>query len=216
MSSVRTYSWSSEDGFSLTELLVSVSLLAMVIGGAYMALAAVNAMTDSVMAHQQASLAGTIAVERIASDIREGWSPTYTSGIPFRTRTATMTEFYLDPQAGDDRRQIVKYYTSADASGTFTLYRATGSTTTAVGASSITQTTPFTYGAPSVVSKGLTTNSLFTYYRQVAGLPQATASLPPSSVQIRIVTKATVGRTTATSTNITLAQMRTTYDYTSP
>ena len=215
MKAPSTYSWTSEEGFSLTELLVSVSLLAIIIGAAYMAMAAVNTMTDSVFAHEQATRAGTVAVEMIAGDIREGWTPRVNDvPYPFRTRTATMTEFYLN-QANDGRRQIVKYYTTADASGTYTLYRAIGATTSAIAASSITTLTPFTYSGPTIVSKGLTSNSLFSYYQQASGLPAATAAIPPASIQIRVVTKATVNRSIAFATNVTLTEMRTMYSYTS-
>ena len=211
-----TYSWSSEEGFTLSELLVAVSLLVIIIAAAYMAVAAVNAMTDSVFAHEQATRAGTVAVERIAGDIREGWTPRVNDvPYPFRTRTATMAEFYLNPN-NDNRRTLVKYYTSADATGgTYTLYRATGTTTSAVAPSAITSLTPFAYGTPTVVSKGLTSNLLFSYYQQSAGLPAATAAAAPASVQIRVVTKATVNRSTAIATNVTLTEMRTMYSYTS-
>jgi hypothetical protein len=170
-------------------------------------------MTDSIFAREQSNRAGAVAVERISSDLREGWSPTAEPGVPFRTRTAQIAEFYTSDDV-TGRLQLVKYYTVADASGgTYTLYRATASTTTAIGASEVTSISAFSYGTGRVVSKGLTRNDIFDYYQQAAGLPAATAAIPPSSVGVEVVAKAVVGKFSTVTTNTTLVQVRTLYDY---
>jgi prepilin-type N-terminal cleavage/methylation domain-containing protein len=198
------------EGFSLTELMVAVSLMLVVIAAAWLSITAVNNMMDSIFAREQANRAGAVAVERLASDLREGWTPVSDEvPAPFRQRTASIAEFYLmDPVT--TKVKLVKYYTSADATGgTYTLYRAQGVTSTAVGASSVTSLTPFTYSGAQVVAKKLIDGTIFLYYQAAPGLPAATVATPPAAVQVDVDTKATVGKFTATVNNETLTQIRT-------
>ena len=198
------------EGFSLTELMVAASLMLVVVAAAWLSITAVNNMMDSIFAREQANRAGSVAVERFASDLREGWAPVADlSPTPFRTWTASKAEFYLfDPVTS--RVTLVKYYTSADATGsTYTLYRAQGVTSTAISASSITSATSFAYSGAQVVAKKLTGGSIFLYYQAAPGLPAATVSTPPAGVGVTVGTTASVGKFTANVSSQSFTQMRT-------
>jgi prepilin-type N-terminal cleavage/methylation domain-containing protein len=205
-----TESLVESEGFSLTELMVAVSLMLVVIAAAWLSINAVSNMSDSIFAHEQANRSGAVAVERLASDLREGGAPpAETPQVPFRQRTATTAEFYLySPSTG--RVTLIKYYTSADPSGgMYTLYRAQGATTSATPASSVTSGTSFAYSAAQVVAKGLVDGTIFSYYQGAVGLPAATVATPPAGVGVSIDTKGSSGKFTAVTTNQSFTQLRT-------
>ena len=203
-------------GFSLTELTIALALMVVIIAAAYMAMTSVSAMTDRILAQEQATTNATNAVERMSSEIRGAWSPPSDIRNTLRSRTATGCSFYIDVGL-NGTYQLVTFYVSADATGgTYSIYRSSASTTTAVPYSSVTSATAFTIdSAPKVIGIGLTQPNVFSYFQQAAGLPAATAALPPSSVQMTVVTKAKIGDAVAVATDTVLTQIRTLYNYTS-
>ena len=214
MRNPSTYAPASDEGFSLAELLVAVSVLVVVIGAAMMVMTAVNVTTDRLFAIAAANTAGSNTLETIAADVRRAWNPTDGPRYAFRTRTANQCTFYLGGDA-DGKVYLVTYQASADATGgTYSVVRTLAATSTAIRASTIASNTAFTTTSTKTVGKGLTSNSLFTYFQQAAGLPQATTTGPPSSVQITVANKAKVGSVTALSSNTSLIQVRTLYIYT--
>lgn len=212
-----TYTASSSDGFTISELMVAITLVAIILAASYLAIGSVSAMADHVFAQEQANRSAAIAMTRIATDVREGWEPMDNVSQAFRKRWPNTAEFYVDPGNSSDQRFLVKYYTSADATGgTYSLYRAQAVTNTAVDDSDITTNTTFVYGPAVLISKGLTSGSIFAYKMQAAGLPDVTPTGTATSVLVNVVAKATVGAASAVATSTSLVQMRALYDYTTP
>jgi len=208
------HSLSSDEGFTISELLVSVGLLAIIIGGAYMALTSVSAISESVYASAQANNTGSNALEWVAKDVRRAWNPKDGPKWAFRTRTASQCIFYVG--GGDNGKvSLITYNVSAETSGgTYMLTRTEATTATSVRASDVVSTTSFPTASTRVIAKGLTSANVFQYFQQQPNLPAATVATPPASVQITVANKATVGKRTSTATNTLLVQVRTLYRFT--
>jgi type II secretory pathway pseudopilin PulG len=213
MSVSPAYLNASDEGFTISELLVSVGLLVIIIGSAFMALTAVSSMTESVYASAQANNTGSNAIEWVAKDVRRAWNPKDGPRWAFRARTANQAVFYV---GGSDNGKVslITYNVAADGAGTYTLSRTEGVTATAVKASDVVSTTQFPTSSTRVIATKLTSPNVFQYFVQATNLPAATVTTPPASVQITVVNKATVGQRTSVATNTLLVQVRTLYRFT--
>jgi prepilin-type N-terminal cleavage/methylation domain-containing protein len=213
MNDSHTYSGSADEGFTLTELMVAVSVLVIVISAAMMAIAAVNIVTDRLFAVSAANTASSNTLETVAADVRRAWNPDDGPLYAFRTRTASQCTFYIGGGA-DGKVYLVTYQASADATGgTYSMTRTLAATTSPVDVTNVASDTVFATTSVKKVGKGLTSNSVFQYFQQAAGLPVATTTGWPSAVQITIADKVKVGSVTAASSNTGLVQLRTLYDY---
>lgn len=199
-------------GFSLTELLVVAGLMVFVLGTTYTAFNAVGVMSDRIQAREQAASMSTVAVERMAREIRQA-RQLGDGSYAFKTTNPERAVFYVDlNHTGSPVR--ITYYVNNNA-----LYR-----TQAVSAK--LAPTDADYGAESTpklivpLTSGWT--SVFTYYDNggftsgsgnmstFTSPTVVTAPATTSMVMITVKSSVKVGGSTMTGTTSTLVNVRST------
>lgn len=199
-------------GFSLTELMVVAGLMVFVLGTTYTAFNAVGVMSDRIQAREQAASMSTIAVERIAREIRQA-RQLGDGSYAFKTTNPERAVFYVDlNHTGSPVR--ITYYVTGNA-----LYR-----TQAVSAKAAP--TDADYGAESTpklivpLASGFT--SVFTYYDNgdftsgsgnMSTFTSPTVVTAPASttmVSITVRSSVKIGASTMTGTTSTLVNVRST------
>jgi type II secretory pathway component PulJ len=208
-SSIRSLlkSASGEEGFSLTELLVVVGCMAFILGTAYMALNAVNRMSDGIQAREQAASESSIGLEGVVREMRQARALT-TEDHAFVTTSPDRAVFYVDlDHTGAPER--VTYYVSNGA-----LYRMQAQSTLALP-------TGADYGADSapklIAHLDPSWTTVFRYYNNGSGtyssfVAPTVVTTPDgtTAVQITIKSKAKVGATTMTGQASSLVNIRST------
>jgi type II secretory pathway component PulJ len=197
----------SEDGFSLTELLVVAGLLAFILGTAYMAVTTVTRMSDGVQAREQATTEATIGLERVVREMRQARALS-TGTNAFKTTASDRAVFYVDlDHLGSPER--VTYYVSNGS-----LYRMQAQ-------SAITLPTDDDYGAdsaPTLVARLLPGwTNVFAYYNSGAGTYSSftsptvvTTPANTTAVQVTVKSSARVGATTMPGQAASLVNIRST------
>lgn len=97
----------SDEGMSLIELVIALSLLVMVLSAAYMALFATSKAADGMDARQQASEQNRTTIDRVTREMRQSVEVVEGSGV-FRSASARACEFYSDVNR-DGKPELVGY-----------------------------------------------------------------------------------------------------------
>ena len=196
----------AQAGLTLVELMVVSGLLVFVIGTAFLAFNAASAMSDGVMAREQASTMSALALERITAEMRQARALT-SSGFAFKTTAADRAVFYVDlDHSGVPVR--VTYYVSGGV-----LYRSEARSTLVSPTDADYVESP----ARLVVYLDPTWTTVFTYYDNGSGdynsfVAPVLVSSPglTTAVQITIKSKVTVGGSTMTGQASSMVNIRST------
>jgi prepilin-type N-terminal cleavage/methylation domain-containing protein len=194
----------SDDGFTLVELVIVMSLLAMVLGAAYFVLNSVQTMSAKVSAREEASTNATGAIRRMTREVRQAEELLTAEGDGvFKSNLPQTMSFYVDLNS-DGTPERVTYYVSGRV-----LYRTQAAAT-------VTDPTATDFGSestPVVILGNLDpswTPNIFSYYDN--GNPPSTVSSSSSedvaAVGITVVVLGGSGPTTATATSSTLVRLR--------
>jgi type II secretory pathway component PulJ len=197
----------TDDGFSLTELLVVAGLLMFILGSAYLALSTVTRASDGVQAKEQATTEASIGLERVVREMRQARALS-TGTNAFKTTAPDRAVFYVDlDHVGAPER--VTYYVANGA-----LYRMQAQ-------SSVTLPTDANYGADSApklvatLAPGWT--NVFAYYNNGSGTYSAftsptvvTTPAGTTAVQVTVKSSARIGVTTMTGQAASLVNIRST------
>ncbi len=180
----------SDEGYTLTELLVVTILMGMVLGLVYLVLGAVNSTADSLEARTIAADDNRMIMDRITRELRQAQEIVEGHGV-FATAQPRQCSFYADVDH-DGVPELIQYRVQGN-----TLYRSEARATASVP--------PYTYGAfgsETVVAESLSggfTGNVFTYYDNQDPAQEANNGHTEdiSAVKLRLVTGKTVNRKTA-------------------
>lgn len=180
----------AQDGFTLTEMLITVSLTGVVMAAAYLVLLSVGTMSDQIEARSVAAEESRLVFDRLTRDLRQSQEITDGKGV-FEGAEPRLCSFYSDLDY-DGVPELVKYFVQDDS-----VYRTIAQATTVVP--------PYTFGADSQRELLVTslqdgwTGDVFEYYR--SGNPPTEVSAGNSedisAVKIQLINTATVSRKTA-------------------
>jgi prepilin-type N-terminal cleavage/methylation domain-containing protein len=176
----------SDEGMTLIELLVAMTLLMLVLSTAYMAAQASNKAANAMDARQQASEQNRTTMERLTREMRQAVESADGSGV-FKTAGGRACEFYSDVTR-DNVPDLVSYRVSGGQ-----LLRKVTRSTTSVPPYSFTIADP---EVPVVLTiDPAFTGDIFTYWDNQYPAVQVTGTnlADISAVNIRIVAKATEG-----------------------
>jgi prepilin-type N-terminal cleavage/methylation domain-containing protein len=178
----------SDAGFTLTELLVVTMLMGMVLGLVFMVMGAVNAMADSLEARTVATDENRMVMDRVTRELRQAQEIVEGQGV-FLLALPRQCAFYADVDH-DGVPELIEYRIVSN-----TLYRSETSSTVAVP--------PYAYGTPrsDVVITSINeawTGDVFTYYdsEEPPAIVLPADSEDASAVQLRLINRKTINRTT--------------------
>ncbi|MCE5191316.1 MAG: prepilin-type N-terminal cleavage/methylation domain-containing protein [Actinomycetia bacterium] len=180
----------SDEGFTLTEMLVVTLLMGMVLGLVYMVMGAVNSSADTLEAKTIAADENRVVMDRITRELRQAQEIVDGHGVFLRAQPRQCA-FYADVDH-DGVPELIEYRVQGQ-----TLYRSEARSTVSVP--------PYTFGSPSpevVVAGSLDsgfTGNVFTYYDNEDPAHEVSSGHPEdiSAVKLRLVSGKTVNRTTA-------------------
>jgi len=185
----------SDEGFSLTEMMVVSILVAIILAAAWMASATVTTAADGMISRSQAQTEGQQALELMTREIRQGEIITDAAGVNYTIKTPfspTSITFYADVDHDGLPERVTYNLTTAGL-----LQRSLARTTVVFPG-------PTDYGADSA-AKTLAhmtpgTANLFTYWD---GGDPALSTTDPTTVSAVQVTMNTVARSGGSNVTVT-------------
>jgi prepilin-type N-terminal cleavage/methylation domain-containing protein len=179
-----------EDGYSLIELLMVLSLVGVILATAFMMLQSITGMADRVEARTIASEDARIVMDRLTREIRQAFEVEDNQGA-FADAQSRSCTFYTDLNR-DGVPEMVTYRVQGK-----TLYRSEAVATSAMP--------PYGFGAAGPEETIITsldggfTGQVFTYYNSQDPPGEVSPDHPEevSAVSVRVVNAATVNRKTA-------------------
>jgi len=189
------------DGFTLTEMLVTLTLTGVVLSAAYLLLISVGTMADSVEARSVAAEEARLVFDRLTRELRQAQELSEGEGV-FESAQPRHCAFYSDLDH-DGVPERVTYYVQGKS-----VYRAVAQATTVVP--------PFEYGPDGASEllveslKGGWNGNVFEYYTNENPPEKVPAGRPEdvSAVEVRLVNAATVNRKTAYVDSSTWVKIR--------
>lgn len=190
-----------DEGTTVLELTIVLTLLGMIVGVAYLAMGAMNKASDGLDARQQAAEQNRVAVERMTREMRQAVETSEGMGV-FASAAGRQCSFYSDT----DQDGVPEMLSYRVASGW--LYRQVTESSTHVP--------PYVFNQPqteTVIVKSIDpgwAGDIFTYWdnsdppQQVDGSHSAAIS----AVDIRLIDSTTAGRETATEDLSTWVKIR--------
>lgn len=189
-----------EDGFTLTELMISLALTGFVITAAYLLMNTVMGNSNIVSARSQAAEENRHAMEIAATEVRQATEEFGGNGV-FKTMGASDASFTSDIDR-DGAPELVRYYLTGGV-----LYKDMHQNTRAFAPFNFSATSA--PGYPKVVCRNVTNTDIFTYLDQSSPTPLVVTGSPDvAAVTIHIVDKVTVGGAVGTSDITTWVKIR--------
>lgn len=187
---------SADEGYSLVELVIVMSLLSVVIGLAFMLFNSTESMSDRVQTRSILKEQVRSAVDQMTRELRQADEISSGAGA-FNTLQPRNCIFYADIQHTGVPQRVNYYMTGSK------LLRATASSTTSVP--------PYVYGADSAPTTVVSTISasyagpLFTYYDVNGTVLNSTQGYLCSAVSIRLVGESKVPSSRTESVTVDLS-----------
>jgi prepilin-type N-terminal cleavage/methylation domain-containing protein len=197
-----THIW-SEEGFTLTELMISITLMGVVLSAAYLLLNTVSLDSNLVQARSQAAEENRHAMEVISTEIRQAVEAVSSYGaFDSSTLSATYCTIYSDIDR-DGVPEKVSYYVQ-NGKLMKTAYQH------GIAFSPYNFSATQMAGYPKVVVSGVTNADVFTYFdgQSPPQVVPASRSQDISAVTIHIVDTATVSGSVGTSDITTWVKIR--------